>query len=112
MLSSARLMSALLRRWRERCFQVIPECTGDLVFLVRDLLVSEPLQRILKAVWLLIGSAAGVFGAAQMAAGALSAWLAGSGTRHEVNCALTLTAARLCCGRLLWLGREKAGAVA
>lgn len=55
----------------------------------------------------LAGSAAGFFGAAQMAAGALCTFLVGFGSRNDLSCGITLSGAALVTFMLLRLGRSR-----
>ncbi|MGO4834808.1 MFS transporter, partial [Rhizobiaceae sp. 2RAB30] len=55
----------------------------------------------------LAGSAAGFFGAAQMAAGALCTFLVGFGSRNDLSCGVTLFGAALVTFTLLQLGRSR-----
>lgn len=63
------------------------------------------LSASLDAVPELAGSAAGLFGAAQMACGALSTFLVGIGPQHDLSCGIVLTGATVLSLILLWLGR-------
>ncbi|MCB1391145.1 MAG: multidrug effflux MFS transporter [Rhodobacteraceae bacterium] len=64
------------------------------------------LSAALDAVPALAGSAAGLFGAGQMACGALSTFLVGLGTRHDLSCGIVLLGATLVSYALLRLGRS------
>jgi len=69
---------------------------------------ATALAASLDSVPQLAGSAAGLFGAAQMSFGALSTVLVGFGTRPDLSCALTLFSAALLSLALLYLGKSGA----